>query len=100
MAKCLIGNSIILIPVLTIAETLCVSLVERTENDIKMKEKFKILFLAIFISLTNFAQELKTFDKEIITTETKLNLISSKKRGIVTEKKEIYFVESDNQTIS
>ena len=73
---------------------------ERTENDIKMKEKFKILFLAIFISLTNFAQELKTFDKEIITTETKLNLISSKKRGIVTEKKEIYFVESDNQTIS
>ena len=65
-----------------------------------MKEKIKILFLVLFSSLTNFAQELKIFDKELITTKAKLDLISSNKRGIETEKKEIYFVESDNQTIS
>jgi hypothetical protein len=65
-----------------------------------MREKIKILFLILFISITSLAQELKTFDVELITRETKLNLISSNKRGIETEKKEIYFVETDNQTIS
>ena len=65
-----------------------------------MKGKIKILFLVIFVSFTNFAQELKTFDVELITRQTKLDLISSNKRGIETVKKEIYFVEKDNQTIS
>jgi len=65
-----------------------------------MKGKIKILFLVIFVSFTNFAQELKTFDVELITRQTKLDLISSNKRGIETEKKEIYFVEKDNQTVS
>ena len=65
-----------------------------------MKRKIKILFVFILVSFTNFAQELKTFDVELITRQTKLDLTSSNKRGIETEKKEIYFVEYDNQTIS
>lgn len=65
-----------------------------------MKEKTILLFLVLFVSLNNSAQELKTFDVELITRQTKLDLISSNKRGIETEKKEIYFVEKDNQTIS
>ena len=65
-----------------------------------MKNKFKLLCLTLFVSLTNFAQELKTFDKELLTNENKLNLLSSNKRGIETEKKEIYILENDNQTVS
>ena len=65
-----------------------------------MKNKFKLLCLILFVSLTNFAQELKTFDKELLTNENKLNLLSSKKRGIETEEKEIYILENDNQTVS
>ena len=63
-------------------------------------EKIKMLLLVLFFSLTSFAQELKIFDIDLITRETKLDIISSNKRGIETEKKEIYFVEIDNQTIS
>lgn len=67
-----------------------------------MKEIIKILFVLLFTNWNCFAQEqeLKTFDKALITAQTKLDLIASKKRGIETEKKKIYFVEADNQTIS
>jgi len=65
-----------------------------------MKVKIKILILISLMSLSGFTRELRTFEKEIITQQTKLNLSTTKKRGIETESKEIYFVEKDNQTIS
>lgn len=65
-----------------------------------MKEKIKILVLILFISSLNYAQELRTFEKKSISQDTKLDLLLTKKRGIETETKEIYFVENDNKTIS
>ena len=65
-----------------------------------MKEKIKLSILVLFLNISNFAQDFKTFEKGLITNETKLDLISTKKRGIQTKKKEIYYVEKNNQTIS
>ena len=63
-----------------------------------MKKQY-LYFIVLFLTMSiSFAQE-KMYDEKKVTKKTELNLTFSNFRGI-EDKKTVYFIENDNQTLS